>query len=106
MEGQYRDDERSGMPITSKMVCTAAHIGELIRDNRRVTLRQISIKLGLGYGIVHNVVYSELHCQEVFDRWVPRMLVDELKACYMRPFLSTVQQYVKEGNVMPDSNHC
>lgn len=106
MESHYRDDERSGMPVISKMACTAVRIGELICDNRRVTLHQISIKLGLGYGIVFNVVYSELHYQEVFGRWVPRMFVDELKACYMRPFLSTVQQYIKEGNVTPDSSHC
>ena len=83
------------MPLTSKMACTAAHICELVCDNRTVTLCHISIKLGLGYGIVHNVVYSKLHYQEVCCHWVPRMLVHDLKACYMRPFLSTVQRYVK-----------
>jgi len=93
------------MPLTSKMARTASHIGGLICDNRRVTLCQISIKLGLGYSIVHNVVYSELHYQEFCGHWVPRMLVGALKVCYMRPFLSTVQHYMKEGNVTPDSSH-
>jgi hypothetical protein len=77
----------------------APHTGELICDNRRVTLCQISIKLGLGYGIVHNVVYSELHYQEVFGCWVPRMLVqDALKACYMRPFLFDCAAVHEGGN--------
>jgi len=87
------------------MACTAACIDGLICDNRRVTVLQISIKLGLGYGLVHNVVYSELHYQEVCGHWVPRMLVDDLKACYMMPFLSTVQRQRKERNVTPDSSH-
>jgi len=106
MENQYCDDERSGMPVTSEMARTAACICELVCDNRTMTLHHISFKLGLGYGVVHNVVYSELHYQEVCGRWVPRMLVHDLKACYMRPFLSTVQRYVKEGNGMPDSSYC
>jgi hypothetical protein len=93
------------MPLTSKMACTATRIDGLICDNRRVTLCHISIRLGLGYSIVHNVVCSELHYQEVCGHWVPRMLVGELKVCYMRLFLLTVQQYMKEGNVMPDSSH-
>ena len=66
-------------------------------------LRHISI--GLGYGVVHNV-YSELHYQKVCGSWVLRMLVDDLKTCYMMPSLSSVQQYMKEGNGMADCSHC
>jgi hypothetical protein len=48
--------------IMKGVACTAACIYELICDNRRVALRHISIKLGLGFGVVHNnIVYSELH---------------------------------------------
>jgi hypothetical protein len=87
----------AGRPVTSEKECTAACIGELICENQRVTLHHISIKLGIGYGVVHNTVYSELHYRKICACWVPRMLVDDLKACYM-PSLSTAQQYMQEGN--------
>jgi hypothetical protein len=61
-----------------------------------VTLRQISTKLGIGYGVVRDV-HDEPHYRKAFACWVPR-ITEELKAKRMMASLSTLQLYSKEGH--------
>jgi hypothetical protein len=46
---------RVGFVMMRGVACTTACIYELVCDNRREALLHIFIKLGLGYGMMHNL---------------------------------------------------
>jgi transposase len=46
-------------------------IEELIQDNRRVTIHELSQETGISVGSVEEVVHSKLKFSKVSARWVP-----------------------------------
>ena len=44
------DNPRSGRPMTSKTDDCVARVRELIRANRRLTIREVSVEVGVSYG--------------------------------------------------------
>ncbi|PRD23604.1 UNVERIFIED_CONTAM: hypothetical protein NCL1_45931 [Trichonephila clavipes] len=53
-------DRGSGRPSSSTTEITRARNGEMIQNNRRVTLSEISSELGLSYGSVQHIVSDVL----------------------------------------------
>jgi len=49
-----KDKERSGCPSTSKTQENVERVSEMIRSNRRLTIREISEDLNISYGSVQN----------------------------------------------------
>ncbi|GFV05224.1 hypothetical protein TNCV_224371 [Trichonephila clavipes] len=50
----------SGWPCSSTTEITTARIGEMIQNDRRVTLLEISSELGLSYGSMQHIVSDVL----------------------------------------------
>ncbi|GFO41025.1 histone-lysine N-methyltransferase SETMAR [Plakobranchus ocellatus] len=67
-----QDEPRSGRPNT-------ARIDELIKVDRRVKLREISLKLDIPKTNVYEIVHDKLGYRKVSARWVPKMLSNEHK---------------------------
>ena len=55
------DVGRSGHPSTSKTQENVERVGEMIRSNRRLTIREISLNLNISYGSVQNILTTDLN---------------------------------------------
>ena len=61
----YRDGERSGRPSTSKIQENIERVSEMIRPNRRLTIREIVEDLNISYGSVQNILTRDLNMRRV-----------------------------------------
>ncbi|GFN88860.1 histone-lysine N-methyltransferase SETMAR [Plakobranchus ocellatus] len=73
------DEPRSGRPNIANNNWNTARVDELIKVNRRVKLKEISMKLDIPKMNVYEIVYDKLGYRKVSARWVPKMLSDEHK---------------------------
>ena len=59
------DEERSGRPSTSKTHENVERVSEMIRSNRRLTIREIAEDLYISYGSVQNILTTDLNMRRV-----------------------------------------
>ena len=63
------DEERSGRPSTSKTQENVERVNEMIRSNRRYTIREISEDLNISYGSVQNILITDLNMLQLTHRF-------------------------------------
>ena len=68
------DDEHTGRPTSCTTAETVARIQELIRQDRRRTIRNIAEEVEVGYGTCQRVPMEELGMHRVAANFVPRIL--------------------------------
>jgi len=73
------DEERSGCPSTSKTQENVERVNEMIRSNRRLTVREISEDMNISYGSVQNILTIDLNMRRVSAKFVPCVLTVEQK---------------------------
>jgi histone-lysine N-methyltransferase SETMAR len=73
------DDERTGRPTSCTTPETVALIQELIRQDRRLTIRDIAEEVKVGYGTCQRVLTEELGMHRVAAKFVPRILTADQK---------------------------
>jgi len=66
------DEERSGRTSTSKTQENVERVSEMIRSNRRLTIREISGHLGISYGSVQNILTTDLNMRRGSAKFVLR----------------------------------
>ena len=71
------DNPRSGRPTTSKTDDCVARVRELIRANRRLTIRELSVEVGVSYGTCQAILTQDLNMRRVDAKFVPRILTAE-----------------------------
>ena len=59
------DEERLGRPSTSKTQENVERVSEMIRSNRRLTIREIAEDLNIFYGSVQNILTTDLNMRRV-----------------------------------------
>ncbi|GFO15492.1 histone-lysine N-methyltransferase SETMAR [Plakobranchus ocellatus] len=75
-----QDEPRSGRPNTANNDWNTARVDELIKVDRRVKVKKISLKLDIPKTNVYEIiVHDKLGYRKVTARWVPEMLSDEHK---------------------------
>ena len=73
------DDERTGRPTSCTTPETVARIQELIRQDRRLTIRNIAEEVEVGYGTCQRVLTEELRMYLLAAKFVPRILTADQK---------------------------
>ena len=73
------DDERSGRPSTSKTKENVERVSEMIRSNRRLTIREIYEDPNISYGSVQNILTEDFNMRRVSAKFVPCVLTVEQK---------------------------
>jgi hypothetical protein len=78
-EGRDRvvNEPHARRPRTSVTPANVVKTEELIRDSRRVTIRELSQETGIGVGSAKEIVHNELKFSKVSASWVPRLLSPE-----------------------------
>ena len=64
-------------------------VKSLIEEDRRLTVSDISTKVGVSYGSVHSILRNQLKMSKVHARWVPRLLKNAEKQRREEKFIHT-----------------
>ena len=73
------DAERSGQPPTSTTDEKLEEARAIILTDRRVTIEEIALQLGISQGTAYSLVLDILGFHKFAARWVPRHLTEEHK---------------------------
>ncbi|GBM58971.1 hypothetical protein AVEN_230085-1 [Araneus ventricosus] len=69
-------------PVQAHVVinsATTSAVNELIRQNRRITTREVAVELSISKGTVHHIIYKKLGYGKVCAQWVPKNLSENQK---------------------------
>ena len=95
------DDLRDGRPCVVKMTIRDK-VKDIIRTDRRTTVRSIAEKLSVSCSTVHEILTKELGMSKVSARWVPRLLTEEEKEHRVQCSSLFLQCYAAEGETFLD----
>jgi hypothetical protein len=72
-EGQDSVDDNlwSGRPMTSKTDDCVERVRELIGANRRLTIRELSVEVGVSYETCQAILTQDLNMRRVAAKFVP-----------------------------------
>jgi len=56
-----------------------AEVEAIVKENHRITVREIATHLDMGHGSAHHIVRDVLQLHKMSARWVQRQLTAELK---------------------------
>ena len=70
-------DPRSGRPSTSRNEEMIAKIRTIVRNNRRLTVREIEDDCGISVGSCDAILTEDLHMKLLCAKFVPRLLTDD-----------------------------
>ena len=73
------DEERSGRPATSRTEENIANVRQILRENRRLTVRSIAGQVNIGREIVRKIFTEDLDMRKVCAKMVPKELPEEQK---------------------------
>jgi len=68
------DDERSGRPVSSSMPEMIERVRQIIREDRRRNIDDISMLVGISHGTCHKILTEDLKMRRVALKFVPRLL--------------------------------
>ncbi|GBL89394.1 hypothetical protein AVEN_225906-1 [Araneus ventricosus] len=74
-----KDLPRPGQAHVVTSIATFLAVDELIRQNRRMTTREIAVKLSIIKGTVHHIIYKKLRYGKVCAQCVPKHLSENQK---------------------------
>ncbi|GBN42155.1 hypothetical protein AVEN_50033-1 [Araneus ventricosus] len=87
-----KDLSRPGQAHVVTKSTTMSVVDELMRQNLRITTREIAVELSISKGTVHRIIHKKLGYGKVCAQWVPKHLSENQKtarmgACLTQQFL-------------------
>jgi len=73
------EEERSGRPATSRTEENIAKVRQILRENRRLTVRSIAEQVNIDRETVRNILTEDLDMSKVCAKMVPKELTEEQK---------------------------
>jgi len=73
------DEERSGRPAISRTEENIANVRQIVRENRRLTVRSIAEQVNIDRETVRNILTEDLDMRNVCAEMVPKDLTEEQK---------------------------
>ncbi|MCP6645975.1 hypothetical protein NL493_27890, partial [Klebsiella pneumoniae] len=73
------DAERFGRPVEVTTPEIIDKIQDMVMDDRRVKVREITSAVGISCERVHNILHQHLDMKKLSARWVPRLLTIDQK---------------------------
>ena len=87
-------DRRTRTSVTEP---SSARADALIRENRRITIKELGGMLSISVGSVEDIVKYHLQYRKVNARWVPRTLTDVNKMVRMQAASRLLQKFVDDA---------
>jgi transposase len=92
------NEPRERRPRTSITGENSDRVDALIRENRRITVCELSGILNISDGSVKTIIKQYLQYSKVCARWFPRLLTDEHKSTRLQVAQSLLLEYEQEGD--------
>ena len=73
------DEQRSGQPATSRTEENIAEIHQIVRENRRMTVRSIAEQVNINRETVSRILTEHVDMRKVCAKMVPKELTKEQK---------------------------
>ena len=73
------DEERSGRPATSRTEENIAKVGQIVRENCRLTVRSIAEQVNIDRETVRKILTEDLDMRKLCAEMVPKELSEEQK---------------------------
>ncbi|UYV69117.1 VRK1 [Cordylochernes scorpioides] len=80
---KVNDDQHTGRPRSLRCEENKLKIKELIKSNRRISIKDLSSETGLSIGLCHQIVTKDLDMIRTSSKFVPRILTEEQKEVRM-----------------------
>jgi len=100
------DKARSGRPSTAVTAVNIAKTAELLENDRRLTLRELSASLSTSFERTLHIVTEILQMRPVCARWVPRNLTEEQMQRRVQVCKNTVQMWETIPNFLTSIVTC
>ena len=71
------DEARTGRPVNATSPDVEEKVAAAVRQDRRLTTRQMSQMVGVSHNSVHKILTENLGKRKVCAKWVPHLLTDE-----------------------------
>jgi len=71
------DEERPGRPATSRTEENIANVRQIVRENRRLTVRSIAEQVNIERETVRKILTEDLEMRKVCAKMVPKELTEE-----------------------------
>ena len=68
------DDEGSGRPVSSSTPQMIERVHQIICEDRRLTIDEVSMLVGISHGTCHKILTEDLKMRRVASKFVPRLL--------------------------------
>jgi len=68
------DDERSGLLVTSSTPEIIERVPQIIREDRLLTIDEVSMLVGISHGTCHKILTEALKMRRVASKFVPGLL--------------------------------
>ena len=68
------DDERSGRPVSSSTPEMIQRVHQIIREDRRRTIDEVSMLVGIIHGTCYKILTEDLKKRRASSKFVPRLL--------------------------------
>lgn len=91
-------DERPGRPSTSRNPQVVEQVRKLIREDRRLTVRELADEVGISHGSADTILLEDLGMRRVAAKFVPKLLSPEQRQCR----LDVAQDMLQTANADPD----
>jgi transposase-like protein len=75
--GSVTEEERSGRPATSRSTENIAKVRQIVRENRRLTVRSIAEQVNIDRETVRKILTEDLDMRKVCAKMVPKELTRE-----------------------------
>ncbi|UYV82783.1 hypothetical protein LAZ67_22000835 [Cordylochernes scorpioides] len=76
---KVNDDQHTGRPRSLRCEENKLKIKELIKSNRRISIKDLSSETGLSVGLCHQIVTEDSDTIRTSSKFVPRILTEEQK---------------------------
>jgi len=73
------DEERSGLPATSRTGQNIAKVRQIVHENRRLAVRSIAEQVNVDRETVRKILTEDLDMRKVCAKMVPKELTEEQK---------------------------
>jgi histone-lysine N-methyltransferase SETMAR len=97
--------KRSGRPSNSTTNERVSKINEIIRENRRLTTREISNALNISFGSMQLVLTKNLDMRRVSAKFVPRLSPQEQKEIRLSISLELRDRANSDSDCFTKSDH-
>ncbi|GBO33902.1 hypothetical protein AVEN_273756-1 [Araneus ventricosus] len=89
-----KDMPRPGQTHVVTNSATISAVDEIIRQNRRITTREIAVELSISKGTAHHIIHRNLGYGKICAQWVPKHLSENRKTERWELYPSATQQFL------------